>query len=310
MRKLARWSFGIPALIALGSCTTSPDAAPRGRLASAYVFAQRRAPATVQPRIAPDRTGFSYAGSLMQGGVVIGTAPAGTSLLMFNGATIQVAPDGRFVIGFDRDASAMASLVATLEDGRQVRDTLTIAPRHWDISRLNTLPKYPVPEPEMERLRPPELAQINAARRLTTDAAGWRQPFLWPAIGRVSTLFGSQRIYKNGEAGSYHSGIDVAVPQGTRVLAPADGVVILAADHPFTLEGNLLMVDHGMGLNSAFLHLSRIVVHVGEHVQRGETIAFSGMTGRATGPHLHWSIKWREAKLDPLLVAGPMPRGE
>jgi murein DD-endopeptidase MepM/ murein hydrolase activator NlpD len=86
--------------------------------------------------------------------------------------------------------------------------------------------------------------------------------------------------------------------------------VILAADHPFTLEGNLLMVDHGMGLNSAFLHLSRITVHVGEHVQRGETIGFSGMTGRATGPHLHWSIKWREAKLDPLLVAGPMPRAE
>jgi murein DD-endopeptidase MepM/ murein hydrolase activator NlpD len=87
-------------------------------------------------------------------------------------------------------------------------------------------------------------------------------------------------------------------------------VVILAADHPFTLEGNLLMVDHGMGLNSAFLHLSRITVHVGEHVRRGQTIAFSGMTGRATGPHLHWSMKWREAKVDPLLVAGPMPRAE
>src|SRR3569623_266300 len=260
MRRLARWSFGIPALILLGSCITPAQSAPSPTATHAQTTLPRRATPPrdappVLPRRVPDRSGFSYAGSLMQGGVVIGTAPSGTSLLMFNGATIPVAPDGQFVIGFDRDAGAVASLVATLEDGRQVRDTLAIAPRQWNISRL----------------------------------------------------FGSQRGYKNGEAGSYHSGLDVAVPQGTPVLAPADGVVILAADHPFTLEGNLLMVAHGMGLNSAILHLSRIVVHVGEHVRRGETIAFSGMTGRATGPHLHWSIKWRDAKLDPLLVAGPMP---
>lgn len=132
----------------------------------------------------------------------------------------------------------------------------------------------------------------------------------WPPTGRISTLFGSQRIYRNGEAGSYHSGIDVAKPIGSAVLAPADGVVILAADHPFTLEGNLLIVDHGMGLNSAFMHLSRIDVRVGERVTRGQPIALSGMTGRATGPHLHWGLKWRDAKIDPLLVAGPMPRGE
>ncbi|PMZ00359.1 M23 family metallopeptidase, partial [Pseudomonas sp. FW306-02-F02-AB] len=82
-------------------------------------------------------------------------------------------------------------------------------------------------------------------------------------------------------------------------LAPADGVVILAADHPFTLEGNLLMIDHGMGLNTAFLHLSRIDVRVGERVRRGQPVALSGMTGRATGPHLHWSLKWHDAKIDP-----------
>jgi murein DD-endopeptidase MepM/ murein hydrolase activator NlpD len=83
--------------------------------------------------------------------------------------------------------------------------------------------------------------------------------------------------------------------------------VILAADHPFTLEGNLLMIDHGMGLNTAFLHLSKILVHVGERVQRGQPVGLVGMTGRATGPHLHWSMKWRDSRIDPLLVAGPMP---
>ncbi|PTS87489.1 peptidase, partial [Sphingomonas sp. HMWF008] len=141
---------------------------------------------------------------MIQGGIVIGIAPSGTTLLNFNGADVPVAADGRFLIGFDRDAGPTASLIATRDDGRQVRDTLTIAPRGWDVSRLDSLPKIPLPQPEFDRLRPAELAQINAARRIQSDSQGWRQTFLWPTTGRISTLFGSQRIYKNGEAGSYH----------------------------------------------------------------------------------------------------------
>ena len=306
LSRVARWTVGFAALIVLGSCTTAPE--PRQVQPLPPVPIERKP--TPQPRRDPVRDSFSYSGSMIQGGIVIGIAPANTSLLALNGAAVPVAPDGRFIIGFDRDAGPDATLVATLEDGRTIRDTLTIAPRAWDISRLNDLPKIPLPQPEFDRLRPAELAQINAARRTQSDSQGWRQTFLWPTTGRISTLFGSQRIYKNGEAGSYHSGVDVAKPQGSVILAPADGVVILAADHPFTLEGNLLMIDHGMGLNTAFLHLSRIDVRVGERVRRGQAIALSGMTGRATGPHLHWSLKWRDAKIDPLLVAGPMPRSE
>lgn len=246
---------------------------------------------------------------MTQGGALLGRAPAGVVSLSFNGTAVPLTADGRFLVAFDRDAGPSATLVATLASGATVTDALAVSPRAWNISRLSTLPKYPVPEPEFERVRPGELAQINAARALVTDAAGWDQPFLWPATGRISTLFGSQRIYANGEAGSYHSGIDIAVRQGTPVRAPADGVVILVADHPFTLEGNLLMVDHGMGLSSAFLHLSKIEVRPGEHVKRGQVIALSGMTGRATGPHLHWSLRWRDARIDPLLAAGPMPVG-
>jgi murein DD-endopeptidase MepM/ murein hydrolase activator NlpD len=164
-----------------------------------------------------------------------------------------------------------------------------------------------VPSEEFKRRRPAELAQIKGARAKETGAKGWRQDFIWPATGRISTRFGAQRIYKGGEKGSYHSGTDIAVPVGTPVRAPADGVVILATDHPFTLGGNLLMLDHGMGLNSAFLHLSEIDVQPGEHVRRGQVIAQSGASGRATGPHLHWSLKWRDARIDPSLIAGPMP---
>ncbi len=299
MRKSRRCVVAAGVLTLLLGCATAPDSGPAVHPVPPTGPETRP---TARSQRAPLPAGFSYSGSLIQGGIVIGTAPVGTSLLSFNGAAVPVTPEGRFLIGFDRDAGPAAALVATLTDGRQVRDTLTIAPRAWDISRLETLPKLPVPQPEFERLRPAELAQ--------TASQGWQQHFLWPTTGRISTLFGSQRIYKNGEAGAYHSGIDIAKPQGSVILAPADGVVILATDHPFTLEGNLLMIDHGMGLNSAFLHLSKITVHVGDRVRRGEPIALSGMTGRATGPHLHWSLKWRDAKIDPLLVAGPMPRAE
>jgi murein DD-endopeptidase MepM/ murein hydrolase activator NlpD len=277
--------------IVLGSCATaSPVETQRGTLP-----------------IAADRPAFGYSGARIQGGVVIGTAPAGTSLLTFDGAAIPVTRDGRFLIAFDRDAGPSATLVATLEDGRHVSDTLSVAPRAWNISRLGTLPKYPVPAAEFARIRPAELAEIAAARRTQVDSAGWRQAFLWPTTGRISTLFGAQRIYKNGEAGAYHSGLDIARATGTPVLAPADGVVILAADKPFTLEGNLLMIDHGMGLSTAFLHLSRIDVPVGARVRRGDVVGAVGASGRATGPHLHWGMKWREARIDPLLLAGPMP---
>jgi len=255
---------------------------------------------------APSRFGLS--GALMQGGIVIGMAPKGTSLLMFGDQSVPLAPDRRFLIAFDRDAPIGASLTATLENGSQITESLSVAPRAWDISRLSSVAKVPMGQPAFDRLRPAEVAQINAARRMQTDAKGWRQSFLWPVTGRISTLFGSQRIYKNNEAGSYHSGVDVARPIGTVVLAPADGVVILATAQPFTLEGNMVMIDHGMGLNSALMHLSRIDVRVGEHVRRGQPIALVGKTGaRVTGPHLHWGMKWRESRIDPLLLAGPMP---
>jgi murein DD-endopeptidase MepM/ murein hydrolase activator NlpD len=305
MKRMRRWSVGGTALMLLGSCTTVEN---RPQVQPVPPSARADKP-TPQPRRAPGPVTFSYSGPRMQGGAVIGIAPAGTSMLTFNGVPVPVTGDGRFLIAFDRDAPPSATLVATLEDGRQVSDALVVAPRAWLIERLSTLPRFPKPEPEMARLRPAELAQIAAARRIRSDSSGWRQAFLWPATGRISGMFGSQRVYR-GEPGAYHSGTDIARPAGTPVLAPADGVVILAADHPFTLEGNLLMIDHGMELNSAFLHLSRIDVHVGERVRRGQTIGAVGMSGRATGPHLHWGLKWRDSRIDPLLLAGPMPTAQ
>ncbi len=253
---------------------------------------------------------ISIPATASQGALLTGTAPAGATALTLDGQPVPVAADWRFVVGFDRDAVPGPHLLAaTMPDGATVTASVQVTPRAWAISRLSTLPKYPVPAPEFAAVRPAELARIVAARATVTDAGGWQQHFRWPVAGRLSTLFGSQRVYANGEGGEPHSGADVAVPEGTPVVAPADGVVVLAADAPFTLEGNLLMLDHGMGVNSALLHLQRIVVREGEHVRQGQLVAYSGRTGRATGPHLHWSLRWKAARVDPLLVVGAPPAG-
>lgn len=303
---MIRLTMAAAVVALLPACATASDepaadpVAPRARL-------QAKAPSRVVR--APERPGFTFDGTMIQGGTVLGTAPSRTSMLSLDGKPVRVDGDGRFLIAFDRDASGSATLVATRDDGTTVRHALAIAPRAWRIERLNTLARSSQPTAEFLKLRAPEIARINAARRTASDSTGWRQRFLWPATGRVSGLFGSQRIYK-GEPGAYHSGVDVARPTGTPIIAPADGTVILAADRPFTLEGNLLMIDHGMGLNSAFLHLSRIDVRVGQRVRQGQTIGAIGATGRATGPHLHWGMKWNDARIDPLLLAGPMPAAD
>jgi murein DD-endopeptidase MepM/ murein hydrolase activator NlpD len=264
----------------------------------------------VQLPVAPPSGGaaFSFDGTMSQGGMLIGTAPAGTVSLVLDGAAVPLARDGRFLIAFGRDHGPSATLIATRADGSTVVDQLIVAPRVWRIEAL-PIPKYQQPPEEFLKLREGELAQIKAAREkaVTIESDGWHQSFQWPVIGRVSGAFGAQRVY-NGEKGSFHSGEDVAVPEGTPVRAPADGVVILAATGaPFTLEGHLLMVAHGMGLDSAFLHLNHIDVHVGDVVRQGQVIGESGMTGRATGPHLHWALTWRGERIDPKLVAGVMP---
>jgi murein DD-endopeptidase MepM/ murein hydrolase activator NlpD len=248
-------------------------------------------------------------GTMIQGGVVAGTAPADTVALRLGDESVAIDADGRFLIAFDRDAAPTARLTAELANGRTIEKSLTIAPRAWRIERINAPMRPSSSTAAFLALRKPELAQIAAARALHTDAQGWRQRFIWPAMGRISGLFGAQRVYQ-GQPGAYHGGVDVAGATGTPVVAPADGVVILAAAaKPFTLEGHLLMIDHGHGLNSAFLHLSRIDVKPGDTVTQGQRIGAIGATGRATGPHLHWGMKWNAARIDPLLIAGPMPQG-
>ena len=249
--------------------------------------------------------GLRLDGVPVQGALVRGTAPVGTTLTL-DGRSVAVAPDGRFLIGFDRDAASSARLVARFADGREVVRPLDVAPRAWRIERLGMARPSGGPTPEYQRLRDGELARIAAARTANAASDGWRQDFVWPARGRTSGQFGSQRIYRGGVPAAFHSGTDIAPGAGAPVVAPADGIVTLAPPPMLSLEGNLVILDHGMGLNSAFLHLATVAVHPGQSVRQGQPIGTVGATGRATGPHLHWSLVWNGARLDPQSVAGAM----
>lgn len=235
-----------------------------------------------------------------------GTAPAGTRRLSFNGTQIPLAVDGQFLIAFDRDFQGDAVLVAERADSTVIERTLPVAAARWNLEYIDAPYTGRTTSEEFRRVRAGELARIEAARARDIYSDGWRQSFRWPVTGRISSVFGSQRIYQ-GKPGSYHGGVDIAARTGTPFVAPADGVVVLAAQQPFTLEGHLLIVDHGMGLNSAFLHCSSLAVREGEAVRQGQVLGRVGSSGRATGPHLHWGLKWRDARLDPTAMTGPMP---
>ena len=312
MRKL---SFGLAVLSALlvtasGSCNDGSQMRSPGRIQTLPGLPRPAPLPPPPPGIAPlpPRSGELFViGELTQGGWITGLAPFGARSLALDGQAVPFEADGRFFAAFDRDAGTSSTLVARLADGRTVTRALAISPRAWQVEHIPLGPRPGTPpDPVFLQRRAGELAQINAARSVNAQSDGWRQHFIWPVRGRISGRFGSQRIYPAGPA-AYHSGTDIATgASGTPYVAPADGVVVLAASSPFSLEGNLLMIDHGMGLNSAFLHSSQILVRVGDHVKQGQVIGRIGMTGRATGPHLHWSMKWRSAKLDAMLFTGPM----
>ena len=307
MTRLAGRSAALAAGMLCASCVPSPQTQETPRNVAVVQPVIAGEPIIVPPPAPQGPSTFVFDGALEQGGWMRGQVPAGTVSASLGEQDLVLDDEGRFFAAFDRDQGPVALLSARLSNGETIESPLTIAPRAWNIERVNVARRAGgASEAFMERRRP-ELAQINAARNADSQTDGWRQTFIWPVTGRISGRFGSQRIYR-GEPGSYHSGLDIATGEsGTPFSAPADGIVTLATKTPFSLEGNLLIIDHGQGLNSAFLHMSEIAVREGQRVKQGQYVGRIGSTGRATGPHLHWSLKWRDARLDPLLFLGPMP---
>ena len=247
-------------------------------------------------------TDLWMSGTAVQGGLVTARAPQGTRTVFLNDEELALGSDGMFLMGFDRDADMQARVVFVLDDGHKIERYFAVAPGNWRIENVSAnITGGAKTSAEFQARRSAELARIKAARAIRTDTNGWRQQFIRPVAGRISGLFGAQRIYNETPSG-YHSGMDIAASNGTPFVAPADGVVILSAADAFTLEGHLLMIDHGMGLNSAFLHSSKLFVKEGDVVKQGQVIGEVGATGRASGPHLHWGLKWNNARVDPKLL--------
>ena len=254
--------------------------------------------------------GAAHAGEIMldgaatQGGLMRGmTAPGAT--VTVDGKAVRVAGDGGFVFGFGRDHGPQAVVEARFSDGAVARETVAVAARRYDEQRIDGLPPAMVtPNAEtLARIRA-EAARVRAARAHDTDALDFCAGFAWPALGPISGVYGSRRIL-NGEPRRPHFGVDVAAPEGAPVRAAAAGMVRLAADLYYS--GNTVIIDHGFGLSTTYLHLRDSAVAPGQRVARGDIIGAVGATGRAKGVHLDWRLNWFDTRLDPALVVGPMP---
>jgi murein DD-endopeptidase MepM/ murein hydrolase activator NlpD len=244
-------------------------------------------------------------GPMEQGGLIRGKVDPGASVSL-DGAPVRVAPDGHFILGFGRDAPDHAALDVVYRDGSKEHRDLSVAARQYDTRNITGLPEDQVsPGPELlERIKR-ENGEAAAARNINSNLLFFETRFIWPVTGPISGVYGSQTIL-NGQPRAPHMGVDIAAPPGTPIKAPAAGTVTLA-EKDFFMTGGTVMIDHGYGLSTVYFHMSRLNVRLGEKVAQGQVIGAVGATGRATGPHLHWGLNWYQLRLDPALVAGPMP---
>jgi murein DD-endopeptidase MepM/ murein hydrolase activator NlpD len=241
-------------------------------------------------------------GDPTQGALITGRAAPGTRLAL-DGRAVRVSPDGLFALGFGRDHGPNATLAITHPGGRAESRSLSVARRQWDVQSITGLPPAQVtPDEAALRRITAERERLAAARAADTALTHFAEPLAWPARGRISGIFGSQRVL-NGQPRQPHYGLDVAGPVGTQVSAAMSGRVTLSGE--FFFFGGLLVVDHGHGVNTLYAHLSERLVGEGEEVSRGQRIALMGATGRVTGPHLHFSLSWYQTWLDPQPLLPP-----
>ena len=248
-----------------------------------------------------------------QGGLLLGVLPEGSRLSFWSASppspgaprAVRVGASGAFVIGAGRDETGPLVLKIDLPDGTICEREVLVQARQWKIERIEGVPESTVnPPPAIAARIEAEQARVAGARERDDEREDFAGGFDWPLTGRISGVYGSQRVY-NGTPKSPHSGLDVAAAKGTPVLAPAAGIISFAEPDLY-LTGGTVLIDHGHGLSSNFLHLSRLDVAVGQRVAKGERIGLVGATGRATGPHMHWGLNWFGVRLDPRPLLDPL----
>lgn len=244
-------------------------------------------------------------GAISQGSFITGTVPPGSHVRV-SGSEVPVASSGAFAIGLARDAAPWLTVTAFFPDGTSDQRKFDVAKRDWEVQRIDGLPEAQVTpsEKDLVAIRD-EQKKIADARARVRNADAFMAGFAWPATGPISGVFGSQRIL-NGQPRAAHLGLDIAAREGTPIKAPADGVVTLAARSLF-FNGNVVILDHGLGVTTLYAHLAMFRVIEGQPVRRGDVIGTVGRTGRVTGPHLHFGLNVRGVGLDPAPVLGPQP---
>lgn len=263
---------------------------------SRLLFGRRTLLATPALLLAHRAAAATLQGEPAQGALLVGQAAPGTRLAL-DGRALRVSPAGHFAFGFARDHGPSATLSVTPPGGRAEQRALAVRRREWNVQHITGLPPAQVtPDEAALRRITAERERLAAARAADSALAHFAEPLAWPARGRISGVFGSQRVL-NGQPRQPHYGFDIAAPTGTPVAAALAGRVTLSGD--FFFFGELLVVDHGHGVNTLYAHLSERLVEEGEAVGRGQLIGRIGATGRVTGPHLHFSLSWYQTWLDP-----------
>lgn len=252
--------------------------------------------------LAAPAAGMELEGRFIQGGLVIGRVDPGAAVAV-DGHSVRVSAGGLFLLGLGRDAKPAVEVSATLPDGTIETRVIDVEQRVYKIQRIDGLPSRQVtPSAEdLERIRR-DRGAIAGARRRDSGFPYFASGFARPVLGPITGVFGTRRIL-NGRPRAPHNGVDVAAPSGTPVGAAADGVVVLARRDMF-FTGMTVIIDHGHGLTSVYAHMSRLLVEPGQKVARGTPIGHVGMTGRVTGPHLHWGITLFGTHLDPQMLSG------
>ena len=253
----------------------------------------------------PLAAALEFQGTWQQGAMLLGHTKPGNKVV-FQDRNVSLTPQGYFVIGLSRDVKG--PVVVDVRNGKDSQQySYSVAQREYKVQRVDGVPQRTVTPPSaevLERIRR-EGRLVRQARADNDPREDFLQGFIKPLEGPITGVYGSQRVY-NGVPKNPHYGLDIARPTGTVVVAPAAGIVKLVhADMYYS--GGTLVLDHGYGLTSSFIHLSGALVKEGQRVEAGDAIAKVGSSGRATGPHLDWRVNWFSVRLDPALVLEYFP---
>ena len=235
-----------------------------------------------------------------QGSMIIGRMLVDGDIY-FEDKKLPLTETGEFVFGVGRDAQHQVQLVILSED-KTIKYPLFIGKREWNIEKVDGLPENKVNPKSKDTLLRIKLEgrKVSSARKRLSAQNAFLMEFIMPAKGRISGVYGSQRVL-NGQPKRPHYGLDIANKVGTKIVSPADGVVTLAEKDLF-YSGGTIIIDHGFGINTTYLHMSAIAVKVGQELKQGDLVGKMGSTGRATGSHLDWRLNWHQTRLDPALL--------